>query len=418
MTERLLQFIWQFQYFNRSDLETTGGEKLMIVHPGQMNRHQGPDFLEARVRILDELWIGSVELHIDASGWNKHSHHTDSNYNNVILHVVWNNDDHELAETIPTLVLADRVPGVLLNQYEVWMNSTSFIPCGQMIAGVNELVWMSWKQRMVLERLERKCLQVRVMLDKNNVHWDQTLWWMLAKNMGMQVNAEAFEELAESIPFAVLTKHRNQIHQVESILMGQAGLLEDDHTDKYAQMLKKEYAFYQTKYGLKKIHLPVHFLRMRPAAFPTVRLAQLAMLLHMQDQLVSSILSLGEVKKLRSLFEVTANDYWHYHFVFDEASAFRPKSMGAGMVNSIMVNTVAPLLFAYGDYHQIDKYKEKAVAVLEDTDVEVNSTIREFIKLGIKNRDAFSSQALLELKSQYCDKKRCLDCAVGYSILK
>ena len=417
MTERLLQFIWQFQYFNKIDLGTSNSEKLVIVHPGQLNRNQGPDFLEARIRIRDQLWVGSVELHMESSGWQKHSHHLDTNYTNVILHVVWTDDDETLSDSIPTLILNGRVQGILLQQYETWMKSSSFIPCGNGIAGIEELLLSGWKQRLVAERLDRKSAAAKEMLEFNHIHWEQTFWWMLAKNMGQQVNAEAFEEIMRSIPYPVLMKHRKSVHQIECLLLGQAGLLEGNISDHYALMLKKEFDFYKAKYGLRQINIPVHFLRMRPAAFPTIRLAQLAMIIHNSEQLFSTILVAPDLKKIKSLFEVTANDYWHCHFMIGEVSVQQPKALGANMISSIIVNTVVPLLFTYGNYHGDESVKARAIDMLELTREETNFTVRGFNRLGIKNKNAHDSQALLELKSQYCDSRRCLDCAIGYALL-
>ncbi|MBA4166074.1 MAG: DUF2851 family protein [Chitinophagaceae bacterium] len=418
MTERLLQFIWQFQYFNTHELETTAGDRLQIVYSGQWNNHQGPDFSDARVRVADKVWAGNVELHLLASDWHRHAHHTDENYENVILHVVWINDDNRLANKIPTLVLEDRIPVFLLQQYESWMHSSAFIPCANNAGSVNNLLWISWQERLLVERLQRKCLHIRSMLDINNDHWEETLWWLLARNFGLSVNAGAFEELARSIPFKILTRHKTQIHQLEALLLGQAGLLKDDREDNYLIMLRKEYAFYKSKYGLETIHSPVHFLRMRPPAFPTVRLAQLAMLLHSSVNIFSSMLEADSIKELNALLEITANDYWHYHYTFGQTSAYGPKTLGAHMICNIIVNTVVPVVFAYGYFQQQEKYTVKAMDWLSEMAAEKNHVTRGFLALGIESRNAAASQALIELKTQYCESRRCLNCAIGNAILK
>jgi hypothetical protein len=418
MTERLLQFIWQFQYFNTGKLETSSGESLLVTHPGQWNVHQGPDFSDARIKISDKSWAGNVELHIVASDWHRHAHHKDQNYENVILHVVWRNDDGRLAATLPTLVLEDRISVLLLQQYESWMHSSAFIPCANYIQGVNDLSWVSWKERLLVERLQRKCGQIQEMLETNNFHWEETLWWLMSRNFGLSVNAGAFEELARSIPLVLLTRHRRQIHQLEAILLGQAGLLKDYQEDKYFLLLKKEYTFYKLKYGLEIIHSPVHFLRMRPPAFPTVRLAQLAMLLHSSSNIFSSFLEAEDIKELKALLDITANDYWHYHYTFGHTSAYIPKTLGSHMINNIIINTIAPLVFAYGHFHRYEKFLVKTMEWLSQTAAEKNVVTQGFSSLGIKCGNAAESQALIELKTQYCEKRRCLDCAIGNSILK
>ncbi len=252
MTERLLQYIWQFQYFNSADLETTNGELLAIIYPGNYNIHQGPDFLEGRIKVEDKIWVGNIELHINASDWYKHEHASDRNYANVILHVVWKNDDLKADYAIATLELESRVSKLLLKQYEAWMKSSSFIPCAQYVDSVEEIIWIGWRERLLVERLIRKSEQVQSMLELNNYHWEETLWWMLARNFGLYVNADAFEELARSIPYNLLSRHRNRLNQLEAILLGQAGLLEEESMDEYDLGLQKEYRFYAAKYGLKK----------------------------------------------------------------------------------------------------------------------------------------------------------------------
>ncbi|HUQ67262.1 MAG TPA: DUF2851 family protein [Flavitalea sp.] len=418
MTERLLQYIWQFQYFNRNELVAVTGEEIVIIHPGKLNTHQGPDFLEGRVRSGSNTWVGNIELHVDASEWHRHQHSLDKNYNNVILHVVWNNDEVDTKHGIPTLVLEDRVPKVLLQQYNSWMEGGSFIPCESSAQYAEDLVWTSWKERLMIERLQRKSDQVMVLLYKNNFHWEEVLWWMLARNFGLYVNADAFAEIAASIPFNVLLKHRMQIHQLEALLFGQCNLLEIEEPDKYSMMLQKEYLFLQKKYSLEKTHLPVHFLRMRPACFPTVRLAQLAMLVHTTADIFCTILNAPTIHEIRLLMNVTANDYWHYHFRFCEVATYQPKTLGLGMINNIMMNTVAVILFAYGKYHNDLCYLDKAVQWMSALPAEQNSTISRFKNIGVTAGNAADTQSLIELKSQYCDHKRCLECAVANAMFK
>jgi Protein of unknown function (DUF2851) len=421
MTERLLQFIWQFQYFNKGELASTAGEPVQIFSPGQYNTNQGPDFSDAKIKIAETTWAGTVELHIKTSDWKKHKHQNDKNYKNVIFHVVWEND--ELQNTVPVLELKNRVPGILLQRYEDLMNSSSFIPCEKMIHTVRDITWKSWKERLLAERLMRKAKTVETYLQQNNDHWEETFWWLLARNFGMKVNADAFEAVARSIPVNELAKHKNQIHQLEALLLGQAGLLEgnpDSDRDKedYPQLLQKEYQFQKNRDKTGPVNVPVHFLRMRPGNFPTIRLAQLAMLIHGSAHLFSKIKEADSVKDIKKWFDVAANDYWHYHYRFEETSAFKKKNIGAPMIDNIIINTVCPVLFAYGNYHGEQKYKDKALKWLEETSAEANSITKGFQKLAIENKNAFDSQALIELKNEYCIKKRCLDCSVGNAILK
>ncbi len=416
MNERLLQFIWQFQYFNKGELLTTSGEKIHITFPGQYNTNQGPDFSDAKIKIGITTWAGTVEIHIKTTDWTKHNHQRDKNYSNVILHVVWENDGE--VNEVPVLELKQRVSKILLKRYEELMNTGSFIPCEKNINTVKELTWKSWKERLLVERLLRKASIVEMHLSQNNYHWEETFWWMLARNFGIKVNADAFEAIAKSIPINVLAKHKNQVHQLEALLLGQAGLLQEKFTEAYPQLLQKEYKFLREKYSLIQIHQPVHFLRMRPGNFPTIRLAQLAMLIKASAHLFSKVKDTNSLKDVVKWFDVTANDYWHYHYRFDEATAFKKKNLGAAMIDNIIINTVVPVLFAYGNYHQEEKYKSKAIKWLEETKAEANNITKGFQKIGVENKNAFDSQALIELRNEYCIRKRCLDCAIGNSLLK
>lgn len=416
MTERLLQFIWQFQYFNNSELTTTAGEFIQIIFPGQYNTNQGPDFADAKIRIGKATWAGTVELHIKTSDWTKHNHQQDKNYNNVILHVVW--EDDKAGNNLPVLELKGRVSKILLHRYEELMNADAFIPCEKNIHSVRKIVWKSWKDRILAERLLRKAAIVDNYLQQNKYHWEETFWWLLAKNFGIKVNSEAFEAIARSVPVNILAKHKNQVHQLEALLLGQAGLLEEKFTGDYPLMLQKEYRFLQNKYRLKPISMPLHFLRMRPVNFPTIRLAQLTMLVHQSVHLFSKVKEVHSIKEIKQWFDVTANDYWHYHYRFDEQSAFKKKKLGNAMIDNIIINTIAPVLFAYGSYHKEQAYKDKALQWLESIAAEANSITKGFQRMGVDIKSAFDSQALIELKNEYCTKKRCLDCGVGNVLLK
>jgi hypothetical protein len=415
MTEKLLQYIWQMQYFNRGDLCTASGEELSIITPGILNRNQGPDFLDARLRIGRETWAGSVELHLLTSGWEAHSHSSDPNFNNVVLHVVWQND--RIGHPLPLLELRDRVPKFLLDRYEELQGSTSFIACENLIHQAEPLVIDHWKDRLLAERTERKAAFVDKMRLENNSAWQELYWWLLARNFGHSVNADSFEAIARSLDLKMISRHSKQIQQLESLLLGQAGLLNRDFVDDYPVMLQKEYHFLRKKYMLIPPPVPVHFLRMRPANFPTIRLAQLAMLVHKGGHHLDLVIEETDLKKLQAAFDVSVNDYWQFHYLPDKPAPWVDKRIGASMFDNILINSIVPILFAYGSFHDREAYKEKAFAWLSNTGSESNNIIHHFRELGIDCRNAGESQALLELRAQYCEKKRCLDCNIGNAIL-
>jgi hypothetical protein len=417
MTERLLQYIWQFQYYNVAGLQTQDGEQMQIIYPGSYNTNQGPDFLDAKIKIGDTVWAGSIELHVQASQWHNHKHSSDDNYNNVILHVVWQNDKPGVTN-LPTAELQPLVSTLLLTQYEALMTTGGFIPCEKILHNVPAITWVAWKERLLVERLLQKSNIIFDYLRQSNNHWEEAFWWLLAKNFGIKINSAAFEQMAQSIPVTVLAKHKNQIHQLEALLLGQAGLLNDNYEEDYPNLLKKEYQFLQTKYKLKPAVLPVHFLRMRPANFPTVRLAQLAMLVYTSVHLFAKVKECITVEELQQLLQVTANDYWHYHYIFDEPVAFKKKTLGTQMIDNIIINTIVPTVFAYGQYHNDNSYKDKALRWLEKITAEKNVITNGFMALGVTNGNAFDSQALIQLKNNYCNKKHCLSCSVGNSLLK
>jgi hypothetical protein len=416
MTERLLQYIWQFQYYDHHSLETAAGEALQIVHQGIINTNQGPDFLNGKIRIGDTTWAGNIELHIFSSEWHEHKHSSDRNYDNVILHVVWKQDD-ELTLNFPVLELYDRIPNTLLSRYEELMMNSSFIPCQEEIVFTPSIILTSWKDRLLAERLEQKSKLIEGFLLQNKSNWEETFWWLLARNFGSPVNSDAFEELARSVPVNVLVKNKNSLISIEAILFGQAKLLNRNFADAYPIMLKKEYAFLQKKYGLNQIFTPVHSLRMRPANFPCVRLAQLAALVAQSHQLFSVVRETADVKQIRDCLSATANDYWHYHYQIDEMTAFKIKVLGEQMSNNIIVNTVIPALFTFANYSQNAQQKERAIRWMQEMPAEKNKISLGFEKIGLMNEHAADSQALIRLKQFYCNERRCLQCAIGNNIL-
>lgn len=420
MTEKLLHFIWQFQYFNKTNLITQEGEELVILNQGALNTNQGPDFLLASVKMNNITFVGNIELHINASDWYKHKHSNDENYNNIVLHVVWNYDKPLVVKNkiIPTLELKNLVAKVLLQRYQYLMESKSKILCENFLPALTTISWMSWKERLTAERLEEKSSEIIQLFQDSKQHWEETFWWLLASNFGIKINKQVFKEVAQTITVNILAKHKNQIQQLEAMLLGQASLLNEQPIDDYTKLLQKEFQFLQHKYNFRKVNDKVLFLRMRPASFPTVRLAQLAMLIQNSSYLFSKIKEIESVKAVKQLFNVTANDYWHYHYKLGEKTEYAPKHLGTQMVDNIIINTIVPVLFAYGLYNKEEKYKSKAIQWLQQINAEKNTVIKNWQAAQIDVQSAFDTQALLHLDKNYCKQLKCLECAVGNKILK
>ena len=421
LSERLLQFIWQFQYFNNKNLFTAKGEPLQILYPGIYNTNQGPDFLQAKIKIINTLWAGNIELHVQASDWHIHHHTEDELYSNIILHVVWINDKSikdKQGNELTALEMQPLVSKLMLEHYNQLMQSSRFVPCENQLPVLTDIAWDSWKERLLVERLQKRSAKVFEHLFKSNNHWEEVLWWTLARNFGIMVNADAFEGIAQSIPINILAKHKNQIHQLEALLLGQANLLNGDFDEQYEKLLQREYIFLQKKYSLKPAGITPVFLRMRPSNFPTVRLAQLAALIATSTHLFSKIKEATSFSDIISMLNVTANDYWHYHYRLGESTDYKPKILGKQMAENIMINTIIPVLFAYGVYIKDQHYKDKAIDWLVQLAPEANNITKQWKTLGVANNNALHSQGLIELKKNYCDVRRCLDCAVGNKILR
>ncbi|HUP13486.1 MAG TPA: DUF2851 family protein [Niastella sp.] len=419
MTERLLQYLWQFQYFNKDRLVLDNGDTFQVIHPGRYNTNQGPDFLEAKIKIEHTLWVGHVEIHVKTSDWYRHAHQFDRNYDNVVLHVVWENDLPDRETRIPVFSLQAKVPVMLLSQYEHWMrNQAGFIACGSQVGDVSRIIWISWRERLLAERMQRKSATVFSFLLQTNQHWEETFWWLLARNFGAALNFEPFEALAKSLPVTLLSRYKNQLPVLEALLLGQCGLLEGEYAADYPIMLQREYLHLKAKYKLQPIRQAVHFLRMRPVNFPTVRLAQLAMLIHRSSHFFAFIKETVQLSDIRKWLSITAGEFWNNHYTFQNESVHKPKKLGNQMIDTLIINTVVPVLFAYGLLHNEEPFKNRALNWLDELEPENNSITNGYSQLGIVNKSACDSQALLELKTHYCDPKKCLDCAVGNALLK
>ena len=421
MKEKLLHFIWKYQYFNKSCLETLRGEPLEIRFPGNYNLNQGADFSEAIIKIGSIILAGNIELHVKSSDWQKHHHSSDDNYSNIVLHVVWEADmeiSDRFSNPIPSLELQTLVPKLLIKRYEQLMEDTATIHCVKYLPVINELGWTKWKETLAVERLLEKSVRVVELFRASNNHWEEVFWWLLASGFGIKVNTELFEDVARSLPVSLLARHKNQLHQLEALLLGQANLLETDFKESYPVLLQKEYRFLQKKYKLRKISNSAHFLRMRPANFPTIRLAQLAMLIYQSKHLFATIKSLENIKEVKNLFDITCNDYWHYHYIPGEITSYKPKHIGAQMIDSVIINSVVPVLFAFGMVNGDETVKAKALGWLTELRPESNSIITGWKKAGITCKNAMESQALLQLQQHFCNQKKCLQCSVGNKLLR
>lgn len=423
MQEQLLHFIWQRKLFNHTDLFTTQGQRVEIIHYGYPNQDQGPDFLQARIRIDDQLWAGHVEIHIRSSAWYLHTHDKDSHYNNVILHVVWEEDQPVLTQEgirIACIELYKKVDSDLLERYSRLMNNQEWVPCATSINAVSDIVKTSWLERLMAERLESKTIYIHQIVDRCSQDYEQAFFVMMARNLGAPTNANAMENLSMRIPLKILRKHGDRADQIEAILFGVAGMLTKELTAAYPTQLKNEFDFLKTKYGLQVIHaLQWKFMRMRPAHFPTIRIAQLASLICNMPQFISLLTQdLTTDQWIKGFMVKPREAYWDNHYHFKSESPVAEKKLGRDTSISLMINLVVPFMFYYGKMQGLKTLKERAIQIISELPPERNTIIRNWNKCGIKGLVAGETQALIHLKQQYCDHRRCLHCAIGLQVLK
>jgi hypothetical protein len=402
-------------------LQTSSGEKIQILKAGEHNHDAGPDFLNARIRLGKTEWAGTVEIHVKSSEWNQHRHDQDSAYNNVILHVVYENDEevfHDDGRPVMSLEVKDRFDSKFFDLYQSLMNSASWIPCEKNLPGVNAITIHQWLHRLMIERLEEKTQPIIESLAENQNNWEETFYQFISAAFGARVNAEPFQMLARSLPVKVLAKHKSSLLQLEALLFGTAGFLDEKFTDNYPNQLKKEFDFLKRKYALEPMKKHVwKFLRLRPANFPTVRIAQFAQLVFNATHLLSKILETQDVKKLISFFDCEPSEYWLTHYRFDKLSPAKKKSLGNSAIELLLINTIAPFLFVYGKMKDEESFINQSLRLLDQLPAEENQIITCWKGSGIIPKSAFDSQALLQLKNKYCNNYRCLDCAIGHKIL-
>ncbi len=422
MTEAFLHYIWKYKNFNHCDLTTIEGEPLEILRTGEHNTDSGPDFFNARVKIGNTVWAGNIEIHVQASDWTRHAHEGNEAYDNIILHVVHEADEwirDKSGNAFPTLELNGRVAPEVYKKYLEFGNSTTWVPCGNQAGKASRVVVEAWMERLCVERLERKTGAILDTLKLNQNNWEETFYIHLARNFGFRVNKMPFGLLAQSLPLKLIAHYKDNLMLLEALYFGQAGLLEDYFFESYPQRLQSEYQFLARKHSLNSLdgHL-WKFLRMRPLNFPTIRIAQFVNLIHHCGPLFSGVMEAKELAELKLLFSSGVSDYWHTHYRFGSFSAPSRKMKGNETIENIIINTVVPFLFVYGQQKGEEETKERAFNLLEELGAENNSVVSKWRRIGLRADNGGRSQALIELKTEYCSQRKCLDCGIGRDLLK
>lgn len=424
MEEAFLHFIWKFQSFNKTELKTAHGEAIEIIKTGNHNSDSGPDFLDARVFIDGIEWAGHIEIHCKSSDWHKHNHETDPAYDNVILHVVYENDSQILRKDntcLSCLELSDRIDLNLYGNYKSLISSISSVPCSYRLPETLSQVKLSMLDKALFQRLENKGRQVLRLLKDNNNDWEETAYQLLGRNFGFKINGDAFFELTKALPYKLIKKHGDNLLQVEALLFGVANLIPEHPVDAYSLLLKREYAFLSHKYNLSVRELSKgrwKFLRLRPSNFPTVRISQFAAILASANNLFSSLIEATGIKTIEDLFSSVPSEYWKTNYSFNKSSSFTNNGLGKDSIENIIINTVCPLLAAYRIDTDCSAWLDKAVDLLESIRPENNRITKLFGKPAVDINNAFDSQAVIELYNSFCTPRKCLDCAIGIAIVR
>lgn len=423
--EELLHYVWKHKLFPLRELKTTDGRRLEVIDPGLHNHGSGPDFFNAKIKIDGQLWVGNIEIHVRASDWFRHHHDIDDAYSNVILHVVGISDskipypnDHD--RIIPQLQL--EVPEVVKSNYDALSRNDMFPRCSNVVSSFPRLTVHSWLSALQVERLEERSAAIKERWIRHGKNWEETFFVTIARNFGFGKNGDAFERWANSFPLISLGKHRDSLFQIEAVFFGQAGMLEDPHDEwgDYYIKLRNEYAFMRHKFSLKPIESAAFkFMRLRPENFPQVRIAQLAMLYYKGNLSLAKLLDAKDMTAMYDLFETNVSDYWKRHYTFKaEESPESDKYISRQSVDLIVINSVVPLLFAYGRYKGDEELCDRAFALMEGVKAENNKYIRDWKAAGIICDTAADSQALMQLSTKYCEPHNCLRCRFGFEYIR
>ncbi|MDN3725160.1 DUF2851 family protein [Aequorivita sp. SDUM287046] len=421
MKEDFLHYVWKFQKFDVGNFFTTNNENLRIKSQGTHNLNSGPDFFNAQIELGDQLWVGNIEIHLKSSDWYAHHHETDPAYDNVILHAVWEHDAEiyrKDGSVVPTFILKNHIPKNTLQQYQnLFSKKNKWINCENDFDMVDSFTLRNWLERIYFEKLQKKEKVLLMELKESQNHWESLLFRLLCKNFGLKVNGESFFSIAKSIDFSVIKKCCHERQDLEALLIGQAGLLEGEVEDWYFKTLKANYSYLKHKFQLQNENV-IHpkFFRLRPPNFPTLRLAQFSMLYFEQENLFSKIIDAKSVAELYALFSVCGSDYWDTHYNFGIGSLERKKRITKSFMDLLIINTVIPLKFCYAVQQGRD-ISEELLKLAAGISSEENVIVKKFNSIKIVAENASQSQALLHLKSEYCDKNHCLQCAIGNSII-
>jgi len=418
MNEELLSYYWKLQRFQKDALCTTDGEPIQVIYPGLLNQDAGPDFLHARIRISDTLWVGNVELHTKSSDWLKHGHDEDPVFDSIILHVVYESDV-EFNKSFPELELKEFIDADNLHLVESWRTSMDPIPCSGLLQDRPEALSPLWLERLLVERLEMKSKRIEALLVETNKDWEATFYQFIAHYFGLRVNALPFEIVSRATPWRVVRKHQPKREELEALLMGQAGFLQQPTMDGFYSSLKDRYRFMKERHQLVPMQA-VHwkFLRLRPANFPTIRLSQFADFLFSMESPLNTFLSCTNLREMESLLEVRANEYWQSHSKFGLPNRGLSGEMGAATRQLLLGNAILPFLFVYAEHWSLPDKREWVLDAFHQLRPEDNALIRRWKSLGIKARSFGESQSLFVLSKSYCEQKRCLNCEVGNRLLK
>lgn len=422
MREELLHFLWNNKFFCTRKLKINSNENLEIINTGSWNNNSGPDFLNAQIYLDNQLWVGNIEIHVKSSDWYTHQHELDTNYDAVILHVVWEYDVDVFMKNqklLPTLELKTVIEPRILRIYEKLMyRENKWIHCQNYLPEVGDFIFNNWLERLYFERLEKKTIGIRRLLLQTRNDYEAVLFYLIAKGFGLKVNSEAFLKLAMSFPFKVLKKVRFSNLQLSALFFGQAGFLESNKDEVYYNRLKKEYIYIKKMYDLKPMKREdFEFFRVRPFNFPTIRIAQLVALVHKHSTMFSRLIKMDDINSIYHFFSLELDDFWKEHYTFDTVRKKRDRSVSKYLINSLIINVIVPLKFVFMEekgYPDI----ERLLYILDQVEIERNAIISKFSEIRTFKKSALSSQALIELKTNYCDHSKCLKCAIGNHILK